>query len=283
MSDITIIGLGAMGSALASAQIKAGHQVGLWNRSMSKAEALAREGGTAIADFRAAVDASSILMICVSNYESLLPHWTELDDLSGKTVIEFSTGTPAEARKASRQFEDLGANYLDGAILNYPNAIGQPDCPIIIGGDRQAFEVAKPYLAHLTPDLRYLGEGVASANALDLALLTMSVSIYAGVAQAVHACEKEGAPLDQLVKLARHGELAQMRLEVACNKAFALNSLHPGATLAVWSGVAERLLQQAQESDLDQALPGQLAELYRRGTQAGHGDEDVAALVKVLR
>ena len=44
MSDVSVVGLGAMGSALARALMRAGHRVTVWNRTASKAEALVREG-----------------------------------------------------------------------------------------------------------------------------------------------------------------------------------------------------------------------------------------------
>ena len=50
MSDVTIIGLGAMGSAIARRFIAGGFNVSVWNRTHPKAEAMAEEGATPVAD-----------------------------------------------------------------------------------------------------------------------------------------------------------------------------------------------------------------------------------------
>jgi len=68
MSDITVIGLGLMGSALVGILLDAGHEVTVWNRSREKAEPLVCDGakiGKSIAD---AIEASPILLVCINNY-----------------------------------------------------------------------------------------------------------------------------------------------------------------------------------------------------------------------
>jgi 3-hydroxyisobutyrate dehydrogenase-like beta-hydroxyacid dehydrogenase len=46
MSDVTVIGLGAMGSAIAKAELQAGHTVTVWNRSPSKINLLVELGAS---------------------------------------------------------------------------------------------------------------------------------------------------------------------------------------------------------------------------------------------
>lgn len=50
MSGVSILGLGAMGSALARALLRDGHRVTVWNRTTSKAEPLVREGAALAPD-----------------------------------------------------------------------------------------------------------------------------------------------------------------------------------------------------------------------------------------
>ena len=47
MSDVSVIGLGAMGSALARTLLRDGHRVTVWNRTSSKTESLVRDVGRA--------------------------------------------------------------------------------------------------------------------------------------------------------------------------------------------------------------------------------------------
>src|SRR5215469_1313983 len=101
MSEITVIGLGPMGSALARALLQANHRVTVWNRTAAKMEpllAIGANGGTSVA---AAVRASPLVMICVGNYgiaKGLIGANEVSSHLSGRTLIQLSTGTPQEAR-----------------------------------------------------------------------------------------------------------------------------------------------------------------------------------------
>ena len=51
MSDVTVLGLGAMGSAIAKAELQAGHEVNVWIRSPNKINPLVKLGASASKTF----------------------------------------------------------------------------------------------------------------------------------------------------------------------------------------------------------------------------------------
>lgn len=286
MSDITVIGLGAMGSALAKAQINAGHNVTVWNRTTDKMPPLVALGANGAASFQEAIQASPIILICVDCYATAADQLRSdhvASILSGRIIIQLSTGTPKEARDSEAWLAGHEAGYLDGTILCYPDSVGDPESLILIGGRQRNFTKSEAFLQPLGGDLRYLGENVSAPAALDLAVLTTSVALYAGVAHAAHICETEGVDVDQLASIAVHGEKMRQMAEIIHAGAYKLSSLHDGASLSVWTDVVQRLLSHANESGINSELPNFLSNLYQRGVSAGYGDEDRAALIKVLR
>jgi 3-hydroxyisobutyrate dehydrogenase-like beta-hydroxyacid dehydrogenase len=56
-TPVTVVGLGAMGSALAGAVLRAGHPTTVWNRSLGKAQPLADAGALSGLALTAAVQA----------------------------------------------------------------------------------------------------------------------------------------------------------------------------------------------------------------------------------
>ncbi|MGL5502863.1 MAG: NAD(P)-binding domain-containing protein, partial [Aeromonas veronii] len=68
MRHLSVIGLGAMGSALATTLLKAGHPVTVWNRSAAKAAPLQALGATLASSVGAAIATSDITLVCVDNY-----------------------------------------------------------------------------------------------------------------------------------------------------------------------------------------------------------------------
>ena len=53
--------------------------------------------------------------------------------------------------------------------------------------------------------------------------------------------------------------------------------------IRVWEEVVQRLQTQARDAGMNGDLPDYLSRLFKRAVAAGHGEEDIAALIKVLR
>lgn len=108
MSDVAVIGLGRMGSALAKALVTSGKSVTVWNRSQGKAEALERIGALKAETPAAAIASSSTLIVCLSDYAAtsiLLDEARVTDLLQGKTLIQLTSGTPKQARHLEQWVE----------------------------------------------------------------------------------------------------------------------------------------------------------------------------------
>lgn len=145
MRPISVIGLGAMGSALATTLLKAGHPVTVWNRSAAKATPLIMLGATLAPSVSEAIAAGDITLICVDNYavsQQLLDEAS--NTVTGKLVVQLSTGSPQGARTLEGWCHSRGACYLDGAILCFPDQIGTTDASIICSGANAAFSEAEP-------------------------------------------------------------------------------------------------------------------------------------------
>lgn len=119
MSDISMIGLGAMSTALAKAQVNAGHDVTVWNRSPQRMTPLVELGAKGAESVAAAVKASPLIMVCIDNYtatNALLRTDDVVVHLSGRSVIQLSTGTPSEARDSEAWLQARGARPTSMAL-----------------------------------------------------------------------------------------------------------------------------------------------------------------------
>ena len=95
MTDISVIGLGAMGSALAHCLLTHGHAVTVWNRTPEKAAPLVDAGARQADTLEQAVLASPLVLTCIKTHGETRQLLDPLGDaLSGKTVFELSTGAP---------------------------------------------------------------------------------------------------------------------------------------------------------------------------------------------
>jgi 3-hydroxyisobutyrate dehydrogenase-like beta-hydroxyacid dehydrogenase len=199
--------------------------------------------------------------------------------LSGGTVVQLSTGTPAEARALAQLLEAVGAVALDGAIMPYPDGIGTDDAQILFAGDAEAFATHKPTLDCLGGDLRYVGEDIGAAAVLDMALLAHQLSNYLGVWHGARVCEAEGVGVDVFAGMFPQGE-------PAADLAWRIHRRQyedPGATLVVWNAALDRIIDQATDVSINHEIPDLISSLFRRAIALGHAEDDVASVVDVLR
>jgi 3-hydroxyisobutyrate dehydrogenase-like beta-hydroxyacid dehydrogenase len=282
MADISVLGLGSMGSALTRALQKAGHALTVWNRSAAKMQPFIAAGATGAANVGAAVGDSPVILVCVDNYavtESLFGTDAIAALLQGRTVIQLSTGTPLEARESAARMRERGVAYIDGAILGGPHNIGTSDALILFAGPEAGFRQIEPLIECLAGNIRYLGENIRAAATLDLAWLCQRFGLFLGVAHGAYLCESEDVGVDLYATMFPDGDRARTLAQIIHSDDYA----NPGATLAVWAAALQRIRTQAGDAGLNNEIPGFIAGFFERAMAAGHGEEDVAALVKVLR
>lgn len=279
MGEITHIGLGLMGTALARALLAKGHRVTVWNRTPGKASALASVGAHVAGDIDDAVRASPKILVCIDSYHSTLRLFGQVASrLAGKTVVQLSTGTPEEARQGEAWFRDRGARYLDGAVLCGPPQIGE-DALIVVAGEAATFDQCKPFLAALAGDLRHVGVRIGSAATLDLAWLSEYYGFFLGAIHGARLCDSEQVDIGQYAALFEEGSRSRWLLGTIHSGQYD----NPTATLAVWYAALRRIQDQARAAGINSEIPDFTARFFERAVAAGHGEEDVAALVKVLR
>ncbi len=164
--SVAVLGCGLMGSAIAAALARAGNDVVVWNRTPSKARALAGPGIRAAQTAGAAASAVPVVIGAVLDYAALR---SALDgtDLRDTMIVNLATGSPTQAVEMQEWVRGRGATYLDGAILAYPQNIGAPDCLVVYAGPEDAFTAHRELLVAIGGASRHVSEEIAGANVLD--------------------------------------------------------------------------------------------------------------------
>lgn len=287
MSDVSIIGLGTMGSTLARLLLQAGHRISVWNRSGARADALVRDGATRAASAAAAVGASPISVVCVYDYKAtneILDNDAVAAALAGRVIVQLTTGSPQEARDSETWARQRGAEYLDGAIQAAPSQMGQPDTPIFVSGAASALRRSEPVLAAFGGSVTWLGDDAGAASAMDLATLSYVYGAALGFFHGARVCEASGIRVDAYAKLVSgispsFGKFFEHEGKVIQSGDFAVSE----SPLQISVEATERIAQHAREAGINAEFPSFASGLFKRAMAAGPGEQELAAMVKLLR
>ncbi|HSL42814.1 MAG TPA: NAD(P)-binding domain-containing protein [Anaerolineales bacterium] len=284
MSEVTVIGLGNMGSALARVLLDApqGRAVTVWNRSPGKAAPLVDKGAVLAPSAAAAVAASPIIMMCVTNYAAANHILDEAAaNLPGKMLVQFTTGSPQDARASETWAHEHGAEYLDCAITGSPSSIGTPSAHILVAGREAVFQKAEPTLRVLANNLDYKGESIGLASAWEMVFIMHYYGMFLSLFHSVQICQAEGILLEEYITLL--GEQGQNYEKWLCENIRSGNYQDTSAPLELWAGAIKQIAQHAQDSHIDAEFPKLAARLFQEAMAAGYGREEVSALFKVLQ
>ncbi|MFE2462570.1 NAD(P)-dependent oxidoreductase [Streptomyces sp. NPDC059402] len=283
-TSLTLLGLGAMGTALARTWLSADHPLTVWNRTPARASALAAEGARVAESAAEAVAANSLIVICLLD-DASVDEVLVGADLTGRDLVNLTTSTPAQARARAEWARERGARYLDGGIMAVPPMIGVPEAGgyVFYSGSRELFELHHRTLG-IPAGTTYVGEDAGFAALHDVALLSAMYGMFAGVAHAFALIRKEDidpaalAPLlaDWLVAMtpAVHRTADQLR-SGDYTKGVVSN-------LAMQVAGTPTFLSTAEQQGVSPELLKPYFELMSRRLAEGSGEEDLTGVIDLL-
>jgi 3-hydroxyisobutyrate dehydrogenase-like beta-hydroxyacid dehydrogenase len=282
MSEVSVIGLGNMGSALARVLLAKGRQVTIWNRNPNKAAPLIGMGAVLAPNSTAAVMASPVIIVCVTNYAASHSILTEAAaNLPGKVLIQCTTGTPQDARTSEAWAHENGAEYIDCAITGSPGSIGTPDAHILLAGQESVFRKTEPLLRTLAGNLDYKGEPIGLASTWEMIYIMHYYGMFLSLFHSVQICQAEGIPLEQYSALL--GKQGKNYEKWLCENILSGNYQETSAPLELWAGGIQHIVEHAEVSNIRAEFPKLTARLFQDAMNAGYGREEVSALFKVLQ
>ena len=284
MTEISVIGLGAMGSALARAQMKAGRTVTVWNRSSEKASSLVKDGAIAVATASEAVEASPITISCVKSHPQTLEILRNTSKvLSGKTIIELSTGGAEDAEKLATFLQDSGAEWMVGIINAYPHMIGGQETVLSVVGTETQWAKYGPIIKAMGGSSVHVGDKAGMLAALFASLFTVRQGFMWGMIYGALACKKAGIPMQKFSDLVPIS-MGMMKPYYDYFAATAPhgNFDHPPATMNTYAAAFEDVLATFETLGARDELPRLFVEMTRKGLAEGLGEKALTDVIDVL-
>lgn len=282
-APVTILGLGEMGSALASSLARSGRPLTVWNRTPRKAADLENAGAVVAASVEEAVTASAVVIVCLFDHASV--HATlgpVVDLLRGRTVVNLTTTSPEQARELGRWAEAAGIRYLDGGIMAVPSMIGGPSAEILYSGSETAFAEHRAVL-DVWGSSTWFGEDPGLASLYDIALLAGMYVMFAGHMQGAALVATAGVSATAFAERsaawlsAMTGELAGYGRVIDSGDYAA-----PGQQSLDFSDLS-KMIEAASEAGVGSEPLAMVQRLIARQRDAGHGAEGFARIFESVR
>ncbi|MEV1120322.1 NAD(P)-binding domain-containing protein [Actinosynnema sp. NPDC049800] len=273
MTPVTVLGLGPMGRALATAFAAAGHPTTVWNRTPGKGDDL---DATTAATAAEAIAAGPLVVVCVLNHQAVRSV-LEPDALTGRTLLNLTNGSPTQAREMAAWAAGHGVDYLDGVLLN--GVVGGPGAALLYSGPEDVYEAHRATLSALGEQGTYLGADPGRAAAFNASLLDLFWTSMFGV---VHAFRLAAAEQITPAELAGHAKvmagLVPGLIDVVAEHLAADHFPGDASTLVSAAAILDDVIDTVRANGLDDGVLDAGRAAVRRAIDAGHGSAGFSRL-----
>jgi len=194
--EVSIIGLGNMGSGIAKSLLRAGNRVTVYNRTREKAEAL-RANGAVVATSVAEACKTSVLFTMVADdaaLESLVfSDGGILESLPrGALHVSLSTIGVAMSDRLAAVHEKAGQGFLAAPVFGRPDAAEAARLAVVVAGPNDLIQKCKPLFEAMGPRLMVAGERPSMANVVKLSGNFLIGSALESLSEALAFARKSG-------------------------------------------------------------------------------------------
>jgi 3-hydroxyisobutyrate dehydrogenase-like beta-hydroxyacid dehydrogenase len=274
---VGIIGLGAMGRAMARNLARAGHEVTAWNRSGGSVEGVTMAASPADAFQGDAV--FTMLSDDDAIRSTLIASGVLAQAKRGLVHVVTSTISVAFARELVTAHATAGIGYVSAPVLGRPDVAAKGELNILAGGSPDARATVRPLLDVIGGRVWDMGDEAPTANAAKIACNMMITMAIEAMAEAVVLTEANGLPRERFFDVILNTLFGSRSYQVYSAN-IAQGNYEPGfkATL----GLKDLRLASEAADDAKRALP-MLAAVHGRMAEtvaAGMGDRDWSAMAK---
>lgn len=286
-TPVTVIGLGPMGQAMTRRLLDAGHPVTVWNRTPARADALVTDGAKRAETPTEAVNASELVILSLTDYQAMYDILGPATDaLAGRTVVNLSSDTPEQSRKAADWIAERDASFLTGGVMVPAPMVGTEASYVFYSGPSDVLDTHRSTLQLIgTP--RYLGDDHGLAQLMYLANLDVFLTTLAALMHGTALLGGAGVSAKEaMAELMTTLAGVPAMLEAGDDLGAQIDAGdHPGhlSTVTMMGATADHIVAASTAAGIDPDLPRAVQRLYRQAIDAGHGADNWSRTIDSIR
>jgi 3-hydroxyisobutyrate dehydrogenase-like beta-hydroxyacid dehydrogenase len=283
---IGFIGLGNMGSAMASRLIEAGHSLTVYNRTPSRAEPLRERGASVAADAAQAASAAEVLITMLANdravEEVMLGPGDALRSLPKNALhISMSTISVALSRRLWAAHRDSGKRYIAATVFGRPDAAAAGKLFIVAAGAEDDTQRCRPIFDVLGQKTFTAGTDASAANVIKLAGNFLITTVIESLAECVALARKSGIDPHLMLDALTGSLFSAPVYHTYGNLIIEQKFDPPGFKLPLGMKDNTLVLDAAQAANVPMPMASLLHDRFVTAMATGLGESDWSAIARV--
>jgi len=286
--QVGFIGIGVMGRPMALNLLKAEHNVTIYARHPEKPEVqeVLAAGAKLAPSPRAVAMASDIVITMVTNSQDVAEVVAGAQGVlegarKGLIIIDMSTIAPSTSRRLAEMAVAKDAHFLDAPVSGGSQGAINGTLTIMVGGEREVFEQARPVLEALGKNIFYVGAS-GSGEIVKIVNNILCGAIAAAIAESFTLGVKAGADVEAMAKIIGVSTGASWQLANQFPLRAFNGSFQPGFMTDLLHKDLGLALDLAAENQTPIALTALTRQMYEMARAAGYGRDDYTSVLKVL-
>lgn len=279
--NIGLIGVGLLGQAIAERLLQQGLRVVCFD-IRDDLESLTKQNGVACKSPDEVAEQAQTLILCLPASSVVRTVVNELKPkLDKHTIIDTTTGSPADTVDIGEQLSEIGVNYLDSTVAGSSQQMRDGNAVLLVGGSESAFAACKPVFDALSSNSNHLGP-IGSGARMKL-VVNLAIGLNRAVlAEALAYGEAFGFDSHQVVDVLRNTPAHSAQMDTKGPK-MADRDFTPQARLRQHHKDVKLILESAKQLGANVPLSQLHETLLQQLIDDGFGDKDNSAIINAFR
>jgi len=282
-----LVGLGAMGRGMATNLYRAGALQSVWNRNIEVSKSFAKQHDVNVASGLPELASQSELIITsVSADEDLNEVITAMMPAlrKGTIIVDTSTVAAKTEQSLAAKLVEQDVYLLDAPVSGGVEGARQAKLVMMVGGDQEALEKAKPVLGNISSKIKWMGPS-GSGQATKAVNQIMAAGINQAVTEALAFAEAMQLPLADVIDVIGDGAAGNWFLSHRGNT-MVKGEYESGFKIDLHKkdlDLCRDMIEMVSATDMRLPIVEMTRLHYERLQQAGYGEEDISALYRLKR
>ncbi|HEV7802619.1 MAG TPA: NAD(P)-dependent oxidoreductase [Burkholderiales bacterium] len=280
------IGLGVMGAPMAGHLARAGHDVTVYNRTRSKADAwVTQHGGRAAATPQEAAAGAAIVFSCVGNDDDLrdvtLGTGGAFHGMQrGAIFVDHTTASAGVAVELADAARERGLAFLDAPVSGGQAGAEQGILTVMVGGDEKAFATAQPVIAHYARAVTLMGPS-GSGQKTKMVNQICVAGVVQGLAEGIAFALEAGLDAKRVLSVISKGAATSWQMENR-GETMVDGKFDFGFAVDLMRKDLRIAMEEARANGAELPATALIDQFYAKLQKQGHGRLDTSSLIKLL-